>query len=136
MKATITILLLAFFSVAFYAQNSDLTINISEISSDKGQLIVKLYNAKETFRKIIFKKETLTISNGKASVIIEDLPEGDYAFAILHDENSNGKIDFNGIHFPIEDVAASNNAKGFMGPPNWEDAMFTIVDSCVQNIKM
>jgi uncharacterized protein (DUF2141 family) len=38
------------------------------------------------------------------------LPAGDYAFAVYHDANGNGKLDRNGVGMPTEDYAFSNNA--------------------------
>ena len=32
----------------------------------------------------------------------------------------------NMMGIPSEDYAASNNAKGFMGPPSYKDAKFTV----------
>ena len=37
---------------------------------------------------------------------------------------------------PKEPVACSNNAKGFMGPPKYEDAKFTVTADTKINIKM
>ena len=42
-------------------------------------------------------------------------------------------MNFMGI--PKEDIACSNNAKGFMGPPKYEDAKFTITKDLKIEIK-
>ena len=56
---------------------------------------------------------------------------------MIHDENANGKIDFNILHIQKEKTAASNNAKGYFGPPSFSDAAFEVKEEIVeQNIRM
>ncbi len=69
------------------------------------------------------KRET-TIQNKQAIFVFPALPHGTYAVAAYHDENGNGKLDTNWMGIPREGTAASNNAKGFMGPPKFRDARF------------
>jgi uncharacterized protein (DUF2141 family) len=53
------------------------------------------------------------------------LPSGDYALAIVHDENSNGRLDtFAAI--PREGFAFSRNPPIRFGPPKFREASFTI----------
>ncbi len=112
-------------------------VSITNFSNDDGQAIVTLYNSEEHFLKEAFKRITQKIENGKLVVVFENIPEGDYTISVIHDENSSGKLDFSFIGKPSEDVASSNNAKGFMGPPKYKDAMFKVKDKPVlQNIKM
>jgi len=55
-----------------------------------------------------------------------DLPEGEYAIAVYHDANGNGKMDSNLMGIPTEDYAFSNNAVGKMGPPSYDQAKFAL----------
>jgi len=129
-----------FLGMAFMlnGQNShNIIVNIQDISSNQGQMLVKLYNAEETYRKVIFKLERAEISDNKAQVTFEGLENGVYAFAVFHDKNGNGKMDFNFLGIPKEPVAASNNARGFFGPPDFEAAKFEVKNKDVlQRIKM
>ena len=56
--------------------------------------------------------------------IFRGIPEGTYGLSAFHDKNNNGKLDTNFVGMPIEDYCASNNARGFMGPPSFDDAKF------------
>jgi len=56
--------------------------------------------------------------------IFRGIPEGTYGLSAFHDKNDNGKLDTNFVGMPIEDYCASNNARGFMGPPSFNDAKF------------
>jgi uncharacterized protein (DUF2141 family) len=64
------------------------------------------------------------IANHHAVCDFADVAPGQYAIAAMHDENSNGKVDTNFLGIPTEGVGASNDAKGFMGPPKFNDAHF------------
>lgn len=49
---------------------------------------------------------------------------GDYAIALLHDENDNGKADRTLGMIPREGYGFSRDAKVRMGPPKFRDAVF------------
>ena len=63
------------------------------------------------------------------SYTFSNLTTGEYALAIYHDENSNGKLDSNFLGMPTEDYVFSNYATGNFGPPSFEDAKFTLTDT-------
>jgi uncharacterized protein (DUF2141 family) len=54
----------------------------------------------------------------------EDLPAGKYALVVLHDENMNGRIDYNWLGIPREGYGFSNDARGTLGAPSFEKAAF------------
>lgn len=56
--------------------------------------------------------------------IFRGIPAGTYGLSAFHDKNDNGKLDTNFLGMPVEDYCASNNARGFMGPPSFNDAKF------------
>lgn len=104
----------------------DLTIQISGLNSDKGTLLIALYNKKENFLKKAFKGDIIKIKDKKSEVIFQKLPKGEYAVSFVHDENDNKKMDTNFLGIPKEDYGCSNNARGFMGPPKYDDAKFNL----------
>ena len=108
------------------AQNVKLTIAVSGLKNNSGTLKGGLYNSDGTFLKTTYKSVASKIKDNKAMVTFDNLPAGEYAISTYHDENNNGKLDKNMMGIPSEDYAASNNAKGFMGPPAYKDAKFVI----------
>lgn len=108
------------------AQNVKLTISVLGLKNNTGAVKVGLYNSEGTFLKAVYKSLSTQIKNNEAVVTFENLPAGEYAISTYHDENNNGKLDKNMMGIPSEDYAASNNAKGFMGPPAYKDAKFVI----------
>ena len=67
-----------------------------------------------------------SILNGKATIVLKDIPDGEYAIGVIHDENGNGKMDTNFLGMPKEGVGVSNNAKGHFGSPSYEDSKFRL----------
>ena len=108
------------------AQNVTLTVSVSGLKNNEGTVKVGLYNSDGTFLKTTYKSVASKIKDNKAVVTFDNLPAGEYAISAYHDENNNGKLDKNMMGIPSEDYAASNNAKGFMGPPAYKDAKFVI----------
>ena len=118
-----------------FAQDScTLTINFIGLQSNKGALFVGLHATKKSFLKTHFKEAVIKIVNKKASVTFKNLPKGTYAVSAFHDENDNKKLDTNFIGIPKEPIGISNNAKGFMGPPKYKDAKFSIQKNTLINI--
>jgi uncharacterized protein (DUF2141 family) len=64
------------------------------------------------------------------------LPDGEYAFRVMHDLNDNGELDSNFVGMPTEPWAFSNNAVGKFGPPQWSDVRFELRDDLTQTIDL
>ncbi|ATQ78038.1 hypothetical protein CR152_28665 [Massilia violaceinigra] len=111
---------------ASLASAADLTIRIDDVRSDDGTVMVALYNSAGSFLKKPVGAAGEKAVKGSTTITIKDLPAGAYAYAIYHDANANGKMDANMMGIPTEDFAFSNNALGKMGPPKFDDAMFTL----------
>jgi uncharacterized protein (DUF2141 family) len=59
-------------------------------------------------------------------VQFKDLASGDYAVAVYHDANGNGRLDRNRMGMPVEMSGFSNDAQGFMGPPSFDAARLAL----------
>lgn len=112
-----------------------LKVTITNLSSNEGTILFGVYKNKATFLKKTFKSDVLKIENNTATVVVKNLPEGEYAVSYVHDENDNKKMDTNFIGIPSEDYGCSNNATGFMGPPKYEDAKFLLKENKTITIK-
>lgn len=104
----------------------NINVEINGLKSSDGQLLVGLYNTEASFLKEQYKANVVTIDNNKSVLVFKNVPDGTYAISFVHDKNKNGKMDKNFMGIPKEDYGCSNNAKGFMGPPKWEDAKFEL----------
>ena len=77
-----------------------------------------------------------SVSAASPHIRIEGLPHGVYAIAVIHDENSNAKLDtFMGI--PREGFGFSRNPRIRFGPPRFSAAQFDVGDGAgVQQVRM
>jgi uncharacterized protein (DUF2141 family) len=122
----IDILCGALLLAASQAGAADLTIHVDDLKAAGGRIEVALYTSAGTFLKTAAGAAGAAASLPANTVVLNDLPAGEYAFAVFHDANSNGKLDRNLIGIPTEDYAFSNNALGKMGPPTFEQACFSL----------
>ncbi len=124
------------------ASDADTKVKLEGIKSDKGSVIVYLYESEDGFPTDLSKgkkiNQSIKASTEPIFFSVENLVEGkEYALAVFHDENDNGKFDTNFLGIPKEGVATSNNAKGRFGPPKFNDAKFKFVPGIkLQPIRM
>jgi len=104
-----------------------LTVIISDLRSNAGNVSVALFNQEKGFPKSPEKTSGIIytpVKEKKSVAVFQNLPAGEYAVSVFHDENNNRKMDSNFLGIPKEGVGASNNAKGHFGPPKYKDAKF------------
>ncbi|GGE74113.1 DUF2141 domain-containing protein [Massilia psychrophila] len=111
---------------AVQAHAADLTIHIGDVKEAGGTIQVSLYNSAGTFMKTAVATAAIAAINAANTVVLKDLPAGEYAFAVFHDANANAKLDKNMFGIPTEGYGFSNNAMGAMGPPSFGQASFTL----------
>jgi uncharacterized protein (DUF2141 family) len=127
-KITTLVFLCIFFSSLVWAQQNAVTVTISNLRSNKGHVLISLFKEGAGYPdspEKAFRKEKLAITANKAQVIFSDLPAGNYAIAILHDENNDMKMNKTWVGLPKEGYGFSNNVMGTFGPPSYSKAKFT-----------
>lgn len=111
------------------AQSGCITVNIRELKKPEGMLGVLLYSSKQGFPDKpdrALARRVKKISGTEHEVRFENIPYGTYAVSVLHDENSNGKMDKTFIGIPREGFGVSNNPKIRTGPPKFSEALFSL----------
>ncbi len=126
---SILVLIIVFTIETVSAQKQTITATVVNVTSNNGKVSYALYN-KDNFMKEPVKAKSSKIIDGKSTVVFNDVPAGEYAIVCYHDKNDNNKMDFQPNGMPIENYGASNNVMNF-GPPQYEDAKFTIIDNNV-----
>jgi len=138
MKFSIKTLILALFTMSIcYSQSDseqDIQVTIKNLNSNDGKVFISLYKNEDNFLETGFKGDVVQINNKSCEYIFENIQPGTYAISFFHDENDNGKMDTNVIGIPKEDYGCSNNARGTLGPPKWEDAKFEVKSETVNQI--
>lgn len=116
------------------ATTNKLTVHIQNIKSSEGKISVGIYNSSDTWLDRTYTGKTGEIIDGKATVVFDEIENGEYGISLYHDENDNGKLDTGMFGIPKEPYACSNGAKGRFGPPKWKDAVFVIENTDSEHI--
>ncbi len=113
-------------------QKGEIILTVEGIKKHEGDIIVALFINKHSFLKEDFKSWYFPV-NGLATMEIklDDIPYGKYAISIIHDKNSNKKLDTNFLGIPSESYGFSNNPFSKFGPPSFEKASFVINEPLV-----
>lgn len=138
MKSKIIILILLLMAnMNLFAQN-DLSVEVTGLVPDKGNVILGLYN-----NKIGFLDSGSEIANVKVkakgdSIVytFKYLPDGEYAVAIYQDVNSNGKCDRNMIGYPTEGFGFSKNYKPKFSAPKFDEVKIAVTASIKTTIAL
>jgi uncharacterized protein (DUF2141 family) len=105
--------------VQAFSQNLD--VQLIGVRSNKGVLLVRVQNE----QKKIVQQRIVNINKPESvSLSFVELPKGKLSVSILHDENNNKKMDFGMFGIPKEGWGVSNDARGFMSAPKFEDQLF------------
>ena len=136
MKTILFSLLMVFVgTMAASAQEKHkLTINVSDIQIVKGSVLVAVCN-KDNFMKGYVKRGLALVKEYKSTIEIADLPAGDYAVMLFHDENGNYQLDMDETGIPIEGVGFSEVVL-FIGMPEFDECKFTVTEDLSITIKL
>jgi uncharacterized protein (DUF2141 family) len=97
-----------------------------------GTIISSLFDSPESYmRESIVSTSVAVDGDGKAYIDMGAHPPGEYAVAVVYDENNNGSLDTGFLKIPTEKTGFSNNASARFGPPKWRKVRFTVVDKDV-----
>lgn len=135
MKAFLLIIILAPWFM--FSQNT-ISVHVHNVQSDKGDVNVAVYNSDATFLSFdeVYTTGTEAAHQGIVKLQIEDLPSGEYALAVFHDENGNGKLDTNWLGIPKEKVAFSKGKMKTFGPPKYRECSFWITSDYEIDIRL
>ncbi|MEX0290091.1 MAG: DUF2141 domain-containing protein [Flavobacteriaceae bacterium] len=108
--------------LGLFSQNT-LSVDVQGVKNSKGKISVAVYDSSDTFLRFdsVFKTDSVKAESGSTRILIDDLPQGEYALAIFHDENSNDELDTNWLGIPKEAVGFSNAKMKTFGPPSFKD---------------
>jgi uncharacterized protein (DUF2141 family) len=121
------------FAAAIPAAAADLTITIDNLRNSQGQIFLCVFSAETSDKKLFpdcdkgkpVRSQKAVIGSGKAVVTYYGLKDGEYAVAMIHDENGNGKLDTNFIGIPTEGLGVSNNPR-LTGAPGYDESKFQV----------
>lgn len=113
--------------VSAAAQAAELELTVQNVGSGQGAVMVAVFNEAGQWLKkpvAVAQQAASTQADGKLTLVLKGLPEGELAISVFHDLNGNGKLDSNAMGIPMEPFAFSNDAKAMFSAPKFEAARF------------
>ena len=105
----------------------EVVITVSDLRSTKGVVRACMTTREDIFPKCIkdpAAHRTVVPASGPVVIRFTGVKPGNYAIALLHDENDNGKADRAMGMMPKEGYGFSRDAPVRMAPPKFKDAVF------------
>lgn len=116
----------------------NITVDVEHAQTYTGNMNIALYSNSSNFLqkgKEVYLRQ-VPVRNAKLRHIITGVAIGQYALAVYHDVNADGRLNKNRIGFPTEPYAFSNNFKPVFGPPSFKDAQFGVRQNTSITIKL
>jgi uncharacterized protein (DUF2141 family) len=111
------------------------SLKISGFQGSDGQALVALYDNADTWLNVPKAAQVVRakITGTELSVDLKGVKPGSYAVCVIHDANSNDKLDMRWLPYPKpkEGSGTSNDAEAKAGPPKWEAAKFDVAAAAV-----
>lgn len=127
-RAALAALGLAATLAASPALAGEVVITVTDLRSTKGVVRACMSKRADVFPKCNKDPAALRVvvpAGEKVVLRFTGVHPGDYAVALLHDENDNGKADRSMGMMPKEGYGFSRDAPVKMAPPKFRDAVFT-----------
>ena len=109
---------------------SAVLLEVSSFKNTRGTLNCRLFTKASDFPdgEGILTVRT-PIAGPNTTCTFPNVEPDTYAVAVVHDENSNGKLDKNFVGVPSEGYGVSNNKTYALSAPKWDESVFTIAPS-------
>lgn len=128
-----------FASLAGAAAPGSVDADIAGLRSSKGEILACLTTRADKFPDCQKDPNSrrVTIATAHAGTLrFDGLPSGDYALALIHDENGNGRLDTM-MGIPREGFGFSRNPAIRFGPPKFSEARFSVTSGAIdENVKV
>jgi len=105
----------------------ELSVTITDIREAQGSIMVAVVNSDAAWNSQAkpVAAQKVEAAKGELTLKFADLPPGQYAVQVMHDENDNEKLDTNFIGIPSEGYGFSNNPS-VMRRARFDEARFEV----------
>ena len=113
-------------SAAFGQAGNTISVPVSALRNNNGDVRCGLYNSATTFPKSgqQFMGAIAPIANQQATCVFNNVPPGTYAVALFHAEKGETTLRTGFFGQPEEGYGFSRDATGSMGPPAFNAAAY------------
>lgn len=104
-------------------ENGQIDLQITNTESEYGVIRILIFKGSGGFpeeRSKAFQALSIPVLKREEKYSIDDLPPGEYALSIFHDEDGDGKMRKNPVGYPLEKYGFSNNPKILFSIPSFE----------------
>lgn len=105
----------------------DIVLKVSKVKDSSGQVSALLFSTENGFPgeagKAAYQARAVA-SKGMTELLLRDVKPGRYAISVIHDSNSNAKLDRNFIGIPTEGAGTSNGTQ--RGKPEYHRAVIEV----------
>ncbi len=111
------------------AMAGTVTITVTDLRNTEGVVRACMTTVEDIFPRCVRDPDshrTVVRAADTVTIRFENVEPGDYAIALLHDENEDGKANRVLGMAPREGYGFSRDAPVRMAPPDWDDAVFTV----------
>ncbi len=121
--------LMMFSTTDAIAANPQISVTIANLRNQKGSICLTLFNDAQGFpnqsdRAVA--SRCIKAEDATSGIIFDNLAPGDYAIAVIHDENKDGKLNTGLFGIPREGFGFSRNPKVGMGAPSFKNTAFPL----------
>lgn len=120
-------------TTAALAENfGTLNVHVVKLNNNKGVVRVALYNSEKAYNADkgsgagAFKREVVKIDKLESFCSFSNLPFGEYAVKLFHDEDNSGRFKKNIFKVTCVQYGYSNNHRVITLPPSFKKAKFQL----------
>ncbi|WP_193199499.1 DUF2141 domain-containing protein [Nostoc sp. MG11] len=109
--------------------NGKLAVEIDGLKNKQGQVCVSIFASSQGFpnnRDRVLQKQCTKITDTPLLVNFENLKAGNYAVAVIHDQNNDRTLNRNGLGMPIEGFGFFRNPEVRTSAPKFGEAAFLV----------
>ncbi len=114
----------------------EVALEITGLRNDRGEVLVALFRSPEGFPdgRYAFRYARVAATVPSLRVAFPGLPAGDYAIAVIHDEDRDARLDTNWMGIPREGYGASRNALPRFSAPTWKGNRFPVTAGAIEPV--
>ncbi|WP_392534603.1 DUF2141 domain-containing protein [Nostoc sp. C117] len=109
--------------------NGKLTVEIDGLKNEEGQVCASLFASSQGFpsqRDRVLQSQCIKITNIPLLLTFDNLKAGNYAVAIIHDQNNDRTLNTNILGIPVEGFGFSSNPEVKTRAPKFGEASFLV----------
>jgi uncharacterized protein (DUF2141 family) len=116
-------------ATATSAKADTVSVTVQGLKNQSGQVCLSLFANGQGFPSSgqnALLAQCAAATGSSVTIPLRNLASGNYAIALFHDANSNGKLDMNAFGIPTEGFGFSRNPSILGGIPQFRDAAFSV----------